>query len=374
MKYKPDLILIDRLAEHLPATQSILAKLKGIDSTIIEDVAAIKKPQNFSAAKKTLLITTNRGEPFKPCQGMAAGHLCCNYWIIDLISNCPMDCSYCILQHYLQNNPLLTIYANIDEILTRAAIYIAEHPDKKFRVGTGELSDSLALDDITGFSKKLIEYFSHQPNVNLELKTKTTNIQHLLKLNHNGRTVIGWSVNPEKIVKEEETGTANLADRFDAAKQAINAGYRVGFHFDPIINFDGWELEYKNVAEKIISIFPHDKIAWISLGTLRFPSQMKDITLKRFPRSKIFYGEFIPTEGKSRYFRPLRENIYRKMLEYLSPLSPNTPLYLCMETKTVWNNIMPSVGKSSGAIERHVCGAITTTLAAPNSSRASSTI
>lgn len=355
MRYRPNFILIDRLVEHLPTTHAIVKKFKNVDSTVIEDVQAIKRPADFSAAKKTILITTHRGDAFKPCQGIGPGHLCCNYWIIDLISNCPMDCSYCILQHYLGNNPLLTIYANIDEILTRASIYIAEHRDKKLRIGTGELSDSLALDHITGFSKKLISYFSYHPNVSLELKTKTVNIDHLLKLNHNGRTVISWSLNPQRLIETEETGTASLAERFKAAKTAIDAGYSIGFHFDPIIYSENWEAEYRQVVDEIIQTFPHQKIAWISLGTLRFPPQMKEIVKNRFPKSRIFYNELVPVNGKVRYFRPIREKIYKEMLSWLEPLKQTTPIYLCMETKPVWQHMFPDIEPSNRTIERQVC-------------------
>lgn len=366
MNYKPNIILIDRLAQHLPTTQTILKGFKGVDFTVIEDVKAIKRPADLSEAKKTLLISTHRGDAFKPCQGTGSGHLCCNYWVIDLISGCPMDCSYCILQHYLENNPLLTIYANIDEILTRAAIYFAEHKDKMFRVGTGELSDSLALDHITGFSRKIIEYFSPHKNVVLELKTKTSNIGHLLKpgctgsrLRGNGRrgerVVISWSVNPQKIIESEEVGSASLSERFEAARRAVQAGYRIGFHFDPIIYSEGWEGQYKQVADQIVQNFPFEKIAWISIGTLRFPPQMKEIVIKRFPKSRIFWGELVPINGKVRYFRPIREEIYGKMIEWLKPLKQTTPIYLCMETRPVWQKIMPEVGTSNASIERHVC-------------------
>lgn len=336
MRHKPDSILVDALVEHLPTTQAILKQFRKVDTTIIEDIRVVKKPSDFSKAKKTWLITAQHGNALKPCQGMGAGHLCCGYWIIDLISNCPMDCSYCILQHYLENNPLLTIYANVDEILTKASLFISGHRDRKFRIGTGELSDSLALDDITGFSKRLIEYLRHQPNVTLELKTKTANIDHLLKLNHNGRVVIGWSINPQRIIEQEETGTAPLVKRFDAARRAVGAGYKVGFHFDPIIYSENWEGEYKPLTE-VIKTFPHEMIAWISLGTLRFPPQMKEIVMRRFPRSRIFYNSLVPVNGKVRYFRPTREAMYKKMLEWLGPLGEKT--YLCMETKAVWQNV-----------------------------------
>ena len=355
MKYKPEFILIDRRVEHLPTTHAILNKFKDIDQTVIEDVRAIKRPSDFSTAKKTVLITSHRGESFKLCQGTGSSHLCCNYLVLDFISNCPMDCSYCILQQYLQNNPLLTIYANVDEILTRASIFFAEHTDRKFRVGTGELSDSLALDHITGFSKKAIEYFSAFNHVTLELKTKSTNIKHLLNIPEKGQTVLAWSLNPQSIIDSEELNTTTLEERFSAAIDAINAGFRVAFHFDPIIYSDRWENNYKEVVGEIIARFKPEDIAWISLGTLRFPPEMKDIVMKRFPKSRIFYNELIPTNGKVRYFRPIREDIYKKMMSWLTPIADQTKIYLCMETKPVWEKVMPGVGTSTANIERHVC-------------------
>lgn len=355
MNYKPDFILIDSAVERLPSTLAILQRFKGVDTTVIEDVRAIKRPADFLAAKKTLLLTEHKGEAFKPCQGIGAGHICCNYWIIDLISNCPMDCSYCILQHYLENNPFLTIYTNIDEILLQTSLPLAKRGDKNLRVGTGELSDSLALDHITGFSKKLISHFSNYPNVTLELKTKTTNIDHLLKVPHNGKTVIAWSVNPERIIRENEIGAATLAERFSAADRTLAAGYRIGFHFDPVICYEGWENEYKVIADEIVARFTHEKIAWISIGTLRFPRQMKETLMKRFPKSSIFYNELVPVNGKVRYFRPIREDMYKKMLGFLEPLSKTVPIYLCMETPQVWKHVLPSICASNAEIERYVC-------------------
>lgn len=354
MKIKIDSILVDKNVEHLPTTQSILQKLGVMDVTVIEDVRAVKRPMDFSKAKKTLLITENKGHGFKPCQGMTSKNLCCNYWVIDLVSNCLMDCSYCILQYYLKNNPMLTIYANVDEIATRASIHFAKNNGRKFRVGTGELSDSLALDHVTGFSKKLIKYFSAQKNVSLELKTKTTNIEHLLNIGDKGNTVISWSVNSNSIIASEEHGSPSLEERLDAAMRAGEAGYNIGFHFDPIIYGERWEEEYEDVARRITDGLPHEKIAWISLGTLRFPVEMKDIVMRRFPKSRIFSGELVYTNGKARYFRPIREKMYRKMIEFLSPLKRSVPIYLCMETMPVWQNVIPEVLPTNASIEAHL--------------------
>lgn len=297
----------------------------------------------------------HKGGAFKACQGIGSDHLCCNYWVMDLISNCPCDCTYCILQSYLANNPFMTVYVNIDEILTHVGAKLASEPDKKFRVGTGELSDSLAIDPLTEYSRMLIPFFALQPNAILELKTKTANVDQLLDLKHNGHTVIAWSVNPPEIIAAEEKGTATLDERLAAAQKCIKAGYKVAFHLDPIIRYPGWEDGYKELIKTIGEAVPKDRIAWTSMGTLRFPPDLKSIATKRFPQSKIFYDEFVQTNGKMRYFRPIRTEVYKKILEWVRPMNGDNPLYFCMETETVWKNLIANPPADNEALEKHVC-------------------
>ena len=112
------------------------------------------------------------------------------------------------------------------------------------RIGTGEFTDSLMLDHVTGYSKKLVEYFSSK-NLVLELKTKSTNIQNLYNLKHNQRTVIAWSLNPKNIINKEESASASLKERLESARICQQHGYPVAFHFDPIIYTANWEKQYK---------------------------------------------------------------------------------------------------------------------------------
>jgi len=59
-----------------------------------------------------------------------------------------MDCSYCILQWYL-NNPMMVVYVNIDDLLAELDDFSQKNPNNFFRIGTGELTDSLTLEPIT---------------------------------------------------------------------------------------------------------------------------------------------------------------------------------------------------------------------------------
>lgn len=333
-----DQIWIDRGVLHYPATHIIRDHLSQVPADIIEDVQTLKHPSDPVAAKRQLILTLHRGTAFKQCQGMCDGAVCCGYYTIDIASGCPCNCSYCILQHYLSNNPMTIIYVNIEEILSVVRQHLNAEPSRHFRIGTGELSDSLAYDHITGYSKIITGFFASQNNATFEFKTKTTNINNLIGLKHNGKIVVAWSLNPQKIIDSEEHGSASLNARLEAAAKCVNAGYRVGFHFDPMINYSGWEDDYRQTVEKIFEHVPAASIAWISMGCLRFPRQLKSVAEKKFPNTKIFNGEFIPANGKMRYFRPLREEMYKKMCGWINASAPRINPYLCMETPTVYQN------------------------------------
>lgn len=333
-----DQIWIDRGVLHYPVVQAIRDALPRAHADIVEDVKRLKHPADPLSAKRQLILTANRGTSFKPCQGMTSGVVCCNYYTIDLSSGCPCNCTYCILHHYLANNPMPIIYVNIEEILSLVKEQISMQPERHFRIGTGELSDSLGFDHITGYSKIIVNFFAEQKNAAFEFKTKTSNIENLLGLKHNGKTVVSWSMNPQKIIDSEELGSASLAERLNAAVKCVSAGYRVGFHFDPMINYEGWEDGYKNVVEAIFEKVPASAIAWISLGALRFPPQLRVIAEKQFPHTKIFCGELVPANGKVRYFRPVREEMYKKMRGWISSHTSHVKPYLCMETPAVYQH------------------------------------
>jgi spore photoproduct lyase len=207
-------------------------------------------------------------------------------------------------------------------------------------LGTGELSDSLALESIFPISQFLIDSFSKRQRAILELKTKSANIDSLLDLDHHGKTVISWSLNPPKIIEEEEIRTAPLKGRIDAARRCQEKGYPLGFHFDPILCHDGWEKEYQETIVQLFKQIDPRGVVWISLGGFRYPSHLKAIAEERFPKTEVFLGELFPgRDGKFRYLKEIRVDMYRKMAEWLREVDPGLFVYLCMESKEVWERV-----------------------------------
>lgn len=355
--FTPERIWIDRQVIDHPQTIRILNKLPDSEVDIVDDVHQLKRALDISVAKQQMVLTAHRGQAFKPCQGIGDGHLCCNYMVIDLISGCPMDCSYCVLQSYLSNNPRTTVYVNIEEILKEVSEFLAKHQNRFFRIGTGELADSLALDPIVEFASILIPFFASKRNAILELKTKSTFVDHILDLRHRNRTVISWSVNTPFVIASDERNTSTLEERIEAAGRAAAAGYGVGFHFDPIIitkDFDGEMDGYIKVIDRIFESLEPNQISWISLGLLRYPKELPAIAYRRFPETRIFAGELVPSGSKVRYPRFIRERAYGLLWERLRTKLPPHKIYLCMETQSVWEKIDPAIN-SNTCIEKRLC-------------------
>lgn len=308
--------------------------------------------ENLSAGKRQLYLCNNRGVFFKPCPGTRE-YQCCDYQVLNTGTNCPIDCVYCILQAYL-NTPWLTCYVNIDQLFKELTEGLSANPQQFFRIGTGEFTDSLAIDRLTGLSQRLVPFIAGWDNAVLELKTKSAVIDNLANLEHKGKTVIAWSLNSPSIMKAQEIRSATLEERLSAAKQCADWGYKLAFHFDPIIDYPGWQKGYASTIDKLFEAVPAEAIAWISLGALRFLPSLKEIGIKRFPSSRIYYNEFIRgLDGKARYFRPNRVELYQVIYERLKERSASTTcIYFCMESDEIWQEVMGFTPEDKGGLPR----------------------
>ncbi len=340
--YRPGRVLVQEKAWQDPLTSAILARLPGLPVSTIPDPEAVLpsllgNSDPHASAKHTLILTRFPGQFLKACPGSGA-EICCNYFVLNYASNCHMECTYCVLQSYL-NHPALMIFTNVDDMFAEVAAKLGASSRSSFRVGTGEMADSLALDGLTGYSRLLVPFFARIPNGILELKTKSDQIANLEDLEHGGHTIVSWSLNSRAMCRSEELKTATFEARLAAARRCQEWGYRIGFHFDPLICYEGWERDYQSAVEETFRTVDPERVAWVSLGALRFTPQLRDILREKFPKSRIPYGEFVPGHhGKLRYFRPIREAMYRKMREWILREAPGVFVYLCMETCLVWEN------------------------------------
>jgi len=338
--FKPRRIYIHPSVVDNPVAENIVHYFPDVPHEVQDKPGRIPEaePDPVKKGKRIWFLTASPGQLVRECPATPL-QLCCRYRVINLITNCPIDCSYCILQGYI-NNPCITIHVNLEDIKTQVRHYVKTDPHHIFRFGTGELSDSLALEEYTGFSGHLARFFLDLDNGFFEIKTKFHRVENLLELDPQGKIGVSWSVNPEDIIRVEERGASPLELRLSAALKCQEKGYLIGFHFDPIIYYPEWEQGYRNVVESIYSAINPEKMTWISLEGFRYPSFLKPVIQERFPESPILLGELFPgPDGKYRYLKSMRIEMYRKVVGWIRKFDPEVFIYFCMESPEVWKAV-----------------------------------
>ena len=333
-------VLIDRNVEHSEVAQRFKLYFPNKYEIIDGEPENLKKgtlsSEEFTLSKKQIYLTDFKGQFFKKCPGFHKGMACCNYFVLNLGFQCDMDCSYCYLQSFINSN-YMTVYTNIEDALRELADFSALK-GQPLRVGTGEVIDSLSLDPITLYSRRLIEFFREYPTWKLEFKTKSDFVDQFLDCDHAGNVIASWSINPQYVISSEEQGTASLEKRLGAAKKCAERGFQISFHIDPMIWHPEWKKNYGEMIDQITEFFTPDQIPYLSVGALRFQPEQKNMMRERFGmKSLVTRAETFPSQdGKLRFDYGLRKEMFNFVLNRFRENSPTWKIFMCMEAPETW--------------------------------------
>lgn len=320
------MIYVEKSAIDLPLTREVS---KNFNLEVIEDNAEVEDI-------KSNVIITNVVDNFVHQCPATQEHRCCNYHVVDIMQGCPFDCAYCILQLYLPHKNI-RVTGNIDKVLDD--IRLATKHQKK-RIGSGELADSLAMDKTIPLSKFIVPLVNELDNIQFEFKTKSDVVDNLLELNPKN-CLVSWSLNPEEIISQEEPYTATLERRLKAAENVIKHGYKVGFHFDPLIMHKDFEKIYGNLIENLTSRIDGKNVEYISISTFRCPADLMNEIRMRPKDSILTKGDFVRgIDGKVRYFKAERVKMISFVLNKIRKEWKDVFIYFCMEHDSVWSNLL----------------------------------
>jgi len=286
--------------------------------------------------------------------------LCPHFDRLKLASNgCFYQCDWCYLKlTYRAAFPYITVKVQYDKIKGQLEKRLANSTNPVI-FNSGELADSLSMDHLTGAGKEFIPWFGKSDQGRLFMLTKSDNVDEILDLDHNGHTIIAWSMNNERISRKFEIGAPSFERRLIAAEKIQKVGYPLRIRLDPIIPFDGWEKEY---AATIQQIFDKVSPERITIGTLRFEKgfygmretlfttgpELPEILSRMEPMfgPKIFPGSKSPKEGKYSYSEEKRTEIFRYIINEIRKYS-DCKIALCKESGDVWKNTGLDVSKCS---------------------------
>jgi spore photoproduct lyase len=273
--------------------------------------------------------------------GLGPNVQCCPYYKLVPSSNgCPYYCTYCYLAFvYRKHSPFIKINVNYDTMFKQIRKALAGS-NGKASFNMGEMLDSLALDHITGLTKMLVPFFAGFSNGFLMLLTKSSNIDNLLAIEPNSHTVVSWSLNPQKIIRQYELGTANLDERIEAAKKCQQHGYRIRIRIDPGILYPNWREEYANLIRKTLTAIRPENI---TLGMLRLLPGHSRLAIYAYGNRarKLCNYQFVKgaSDGKLRYSPKKRVEFYNLLIDSIRSFDSDVSISLCRETAKVWENL-----------------------------------
>jgi spore photoproduct lyase len=214
---------------------------------------------------RKVTLSDSKNEVFGMCPVASEKTICCNLMTIDAVQGCSLGCSYCSIQTFYTDGKI-----SVDKNLAEKLARIPLDPNKKYHIGSGQSSDSLAIGNREGVLDAQLNFARNNPNIILEFKTKSDNIDYLLRSNVPNNVFVSWSLNPQLFIDNEEHGTASFNQRISSARALSDKGVLVGFHFHPIVYYEGYELDYTHIIKKVVSMFDPLEVAMISMGTLTF--------------------------------------------------------------------------------------------------------
>jgi spore photoproduct lyase len=352
---KIERIFVDSSMMNSPLALRVASRLPELPLEPVEtdDGGLPEVMKNLEGDAQYLYLKEYKGKFLRFCPGTRYYH-CCGYQIIHIGENCPLACSYCILQAYFQDR-IMKVWANQNDLFDELGKSFSAEPGKRFRVGTGEYTDSLALESLTGYSNDLTTFLESYPNVCLELKSKIIDLSWMENLTRTDRVLPAWSLNAPYIHDHEEFGTSSLEERLSAARQCAENGFRVCLHFDPIIRFDGWREGYSRIVDMIFDYLKPEDIAYMSLGSFRHMPHLKQVIENNFPETTYIYDEFIVgKDNKMRLLRPLRVRQFKFIVDRLRKYGMDKQLYFCMESSENWKDVFGYTPADLGGLNNHL--------------------
>lgn len=337
----PDTIFYETSAKYSDLLERLKKKFPLCKFDEIESLKKNRKDVSaatYSLRKRNWVVMRQKSAFVQECP-CTKDCISCGYFNMNLGFGCPYECSYCYLQGYQNINAILLPF-NIEDFFVEF--------DKKFsnikrriRIGSGEFSDSLALDEFTAYSSKLVDFFSEKENVIFEFKTKSANIDSIISLINSENIVVSFSLSPLEISNNEEFLCACLGERIEAMRRLAKKGFKTAFHLDPVVFSKDFKRMYTDLLDQIFSSVIAQSIAWVSLGSFRFARETFKTMEKRFPQSYLLTGElFLDFDGKLRYPFFIRQQMYSFIIDELKKRGlKKEKIYLCMESPYMWNKL-----------------------------------
>jgi hypothetical protein len=260
---------------------------------------------------------------------------------------CLHACDYCNIGEFLN------IHLNLEEMVERLPAVLDEHEWCRLWKYDNQ-TDTITFEPQYGASELMIGAFAERATDDpaedqyLMLYTKSDNVEHLLDLDHKGRTIISWTISSETVAREIEKNSPTTSERIDAARKCQQAGYHVRARFSPIVPVKGWREEGRRMIADYLAEVKPDVITMDALGLLGyerlcgcFDLELLDPVYveasRELSQMDPHPGKPFWPDGKQMFPHDLRLEILRFYVDEIRRHDRDVPISLCDETPEIWD-------------------------------------
>lgn len=327
--FRPTYIYYEEKVKDYELGKQLLEKYKDVPKKIIDNhnnIEELRTKQNseFPKLKQLLIIGTRKTHKY------IENHKVSDYLVPYTSSGCTAMCLYCYLVCNYNKCSYLRLFVNREEMLDKI-IKTANKSEKDLTFEIGSNSDLVLENTITGNLEWTIEEFGKNNKGFITFPTKFAFVDPLLKLNHNNRTIIRMSVNPQEIISKVEFGTSKLNDRIEATNKLKKSGYKLGILIAPVIMVDGWKDLYRNLIKELEQKLSDEvkKDVFFEIIFMTYSYVHTKINEEAFPNAINLYNKENMTgrgRGKYMYKQDLRKDGEQFFREELGKHLPNNKI------------------------------------------------
>ena len=278
--------------------------------------------------------------------------VCRPCWRIHLERGCLHKCKYCGL------GGLLVSMVNVEDYCEHLGEIIKRHPWQKTYLLDDD-ADPPGLEPEMGTLGYLIEYFGTLEDRYLIIHTKTWNTEWMRDLEHNGNTIIVWSVSGPTQSRLIEPDTGTTEQRIEAARIAQEAGYQIRYKFKPIVPVRNWREDAAYTAKLIFERTDPDVISLCCFMWMEVDDMKKRLAqvIDQFDPEFLKAAEESKAEVEDTRAKPfphrVRAEIYDHHLNEIRKHSADIPVSLSTENFTMWREFSKKLGMTA---TNYVCG------------------
>ena len=251
-------VYIEEGAMDYPLTRDVLAKLPRACRVVIGHYKDVfnRPRQDFGAQKgaRQIILAVKRPPYLYPLPSLCETYGYERAYYTTPVLNCPYDCDFCFLQGVYPSAHLV-IFVNEGDFFETV-----RNEKEPFFLSVTYENDLMALEGLVSWTGRWLDFAKTMPHMEMEIRTRSANPGVIQGREPLPNVVLAWSLSPGAVAARYEKKAPAPAQRVEAARRAMEAGWRVRLCIEPVIRIPGWVEAYWELIDTVFDALPADRL------------------------------------------------------------------------------------------------------------------